>query len=218
MRGFSLALVFALLPAFADAQPGCRTRVFPEPPAADWGKPTTVLGAENVMATPPSAAELWGHLTYPFDYAFPPTAVSVGLEYFTAEVPSWMGDTLTRWQMDDGTGKPLRFDPATRYVWALRLSDGWGGAIPWQPRGIVFEGYHLLDLKRGPNNEEATWGFRATQHFGEAHSGPLSIVLQKGEGWNVAANNLRYVGYSVLTHIQLTLRECYTPGTEPGGR
>lgn len=213
----TLLVVLALgCAATAYAQPGCRSQILPAPPPEAWGHPTDKLGAEDYMASPSNETEFFGHLDYPLTYYYPKTATAVGLMYFTARVPTWKGETVTKWHVWDPTR--TSYEPERLYVWADRIADGWAGPIEWQDAGILFEGYHLLDLELGPNGEEPTWGFRATQHFGQAYSASLSIVLQPGEGWQAAVNSIRYPGYRVLTQLQLHVRECYLPGQEPTGR
>lgn len=201
---YLIAALFVLLATSASAQPGCRSRILPEPPASAWGVPTNELGAQKYWALPPGPGEVYGHLNYAFGYHYPDTATNVGLMYFTAETPYWWGDTVNQW----GIGS---FDPKQRYVQSTT------GMIPYLEDGILFEGYHILGDQLGPNGSEPTWEFRSTQHFGAAHSGALSIVLQPHEQWTIAANNVRYLGHTVLTLLQLHLRECFVEGQIPGG-
>lgn len=193
----------------AYAQPGCRSRVLPEPPAAAWGVPTTLLGAQIVYAEPPLPGELWGHIVYPLNYTFPTGATNVGLMYFTAEVPTWYGDTVNSW-FPTTDGKPF-YDPNKVYVWSP------AGPVEWLDKGITFEGYHILDDELGPKGTENTWAFRATQHFGQAASAPMSIVMQPHESWTVGVTNIRYK-VPIMTMVQLHLRECFPLGSLPNDK
>lgn len=200
----TLITFILLIAATVSAQPGCRTRILPEPLASAFGIPTGLLGAEIFYAEPPIPAELWGRVTYPLGYHYPDNATNVGLMYFTAKTPYFWGDLINSWY---GGG----YDPNRKYV----LTKDHGPTL-WIEDGIIFEGYHIMGDVLGPKGEENTWDFRATQHFGAETSGPMSIVMQPHEQWTIGVNNMRYKD-TIMTQVQLQLRECFVPGDIPGG-
>lgn len=188
--------LWVLVAATASAQPNCRSVILPEPAAPS----ATTITHHIYYAPAPTAAELWGHITYPIGYRYLHAAstTNVGLMYLVArtfKVEGWQAQAWG-WHWLDRTRTYVVGQSGTLY--------------PYVPDGIRFVWYHNLPTPDAATESQQAPNFRITVDAGDGVgvTTALSTVMQRGESVSLGVNVLYPYPEPIRTEVALHLREC----------